>query len=109
MALTILSNKGEEQEAIMEARQEWLIDVLLAFSVPEEAFDLEDDEIRQYMQTAGIEVWYHHDGSVSVERNGKLVAEWKSPEFTLIKEGKELYYEIHVQEWALPFQMQDKE
>jgi hypothetical protein len=54
-------------------------------------------------------VWDKVSGEVDILRKGKLVAQWKQPKLKLIKEAPgKYYYEIHLNEWALPFQMQSK-
>ena len=42
------------------------------------------------------------DEEVTIETNQRLVAEWKKPKLIRIREGKEEYYKIIINEWALP-------
>jgi hypothetical protein len=110
----VLSDRGDERKIIEEEKQEWLVKVLLALGVNEGALDLEANELVQYLSMAGIEVWSNYDGSLDIFRfdgddNKKMVAQWKVPDLVLIKDTpKKWYYEIHINEWALPFQMEKR-
>ena len=103
----VLADRGEEQKVIEEEKQEWLIRVLLALGVKEEALnELQGSDLIDYLSMASIEVWSNYDGSIEVLRKDKVVAQWRVPELILIKSAPKWYYEIHLNEWALPFQMQ---
>lgn len=110
----ILADRGDQNKVIEEEKQEWLISVLLALGVRKEALDLDSHELVEYLSMAGIEVWNNHDGSLDVfrfdgEDNKKIVAQWKVPDLVLIKDTpRKWYYEIHLNEWALPFQMKNR-
>jgi len=110
----VLADRGDERKIIEEEKQEWLTNVLLALGIREEALDLEATELVDYLAMAGIEVWSNYDGSLDIfrfdgEDNKKMVAQWKVPGLTLIKDTpRKWYYEIHINEWALPFQMEKR-
>jgi hypothetical protein len=99
--MIILADRGSEQKVIEEERQEWVVEVLVAMGIPSEAFELEDNELRNYLSTTGIEVWRGFDGSINIYEDDEIVAQWKVPKLVLIKETpKKWYYEIHIDAWA---------
>ena len=106
MSSIVLANKGSEQKIIEEEKAEWVFQVLLGLGVPEEILvELSYEEIINYLDSIGIEI-FNSVEEVEIIREDKIVAQWKSPKLILIKEGpKKYYYEIHLNEWALPFQM----
>jgi hypothetical protein len=106
--MLVLADRGDEQKVIEEERQEWLIEVLLALNVPAQAFELELEEMRDYLMSADIEVWHHADGTLDIYKDDEIVAQWNEPELILIKETpKKWYYEIHINAWARPLQKLD--
>jgi len=110
----ILADRGDQNRVIAEEKREWLVNVLLALGVREEALELGSHELVKYLSMAGIEVWSNCDGSLDIYRfdgedNKKIVAQWKVPDLILIKDTpRKWYYEIHLNEWALPFQMKNR-
>ena len=103
--MIILADRGNEQKIIEEEKQEWLVEVLLAMNVPAKVFELEANDMKNYLSTAEIEVWSGADGSLSVYKNEEIVAQWKMPKLVLIKDTpKKWYYEIHTNAWARPLQ-----
>lgn len=109
MKTIVLADRYDEQRVLEEEKRDWLNRVLVALGLSEDLLD--SDNLRDHLTALGLEVWHGiADGSVDMLRNGKLVAQWKHPKFVLIKElsGK-YYYELHLNEWALPFQMRKKE
>lgn len=107
MGDVVLADKGDEQRVIAEEKEEWIYQVLMALGVAEEILvDLSNDDIVSYLTSIEIEVFDNHDDTIDILREGKLVAQWKKPRLVLVKEGfRKYYYEIHLNEWALPFQM----
>jgi hypothetical protein len=107
----ILVDKGDEQKVIAEEKEEWVYQVLLALGVAEEILvDLNNDDIVSYLTSIKVEIFDNCDGTIDIMREGKVVAQWKVPELILVKEGpRKYYYEIHINEWALPFQMSKRE
>jgi hypothetical protein len=104
---TVLCDREDANKVIEQMRIEWLHEVLPAFNVPKTIFD-EDfggNEARNMLIALDLEVWQNSDGTVDIYRKKKLVAQWKQPTMTLIKDNKGFYYEIKINEWALPFQM----
>jgi len=103
--MIVLADRGSEQEVIEEERQEWLTEVLLALGVPAKAFELEPNDIKNYLSGIEIEVWDNVDGSLDVYKSDDVVGQWKPPKLILIKETpKKWYYEIHINAWARPLQ-----
>lgn len=105
----ILCDRGDEYKVIEEEKEEWIRDVLIALGVDEKMFntDIDETDFREYLDVREIEIWKNlTSGKVEIFRKDKLVAEWKSPKLVLIKDKpNKLYYEISLNEWALPFQM----
>lgn len=111
MSQVILCNRGDEHEIIEEEKVIWIRDVLVAIGVPEDIVDDEDKmTLKHYLDAHMIDVWQNlEDGSATVHRDDKLIGEWKYPKLTLKQEGKgKWFYEIKLQEWALPFQMKER-
>lgn len=110
MSDTILADKGDEQKVISEEKAEWVFQVLLGLGVAEDILvKLSNEDIVNYLATIGIEIFNIKNESIDIFRENKLVAQWKQPKLILIKEGsRKYYYEIHLNEWALPFQMQKR-
>jgi hypothetical protein len=107
MQLKILADKGDEQKVIEEEKAEWVFEVLLALDINEQAFELNMEDLRDHLKELGIEVWNKYDGSVDIYRDEKIIAQWKVPNLVLVKDPKRWYYEIYVNNWALPLQSRD--
>ena len=120
MSNVILCNLSDANSVIEEEKLYWISEVLDALGVPEEVFDVTDiRDFRFEMEELGIEVELHFDGEVDVykkqwhqgpteEASGwlpvksdHLVAQWKEPTYVKKIEGKEVYYEIHLNEWSI--------
>lgn len=120
MSNIILCNISDAKKTIDEERLYWIFDVLEALGVPDEVFDATD--IRDYrydMEEFGIEVEVYSNGNVDVykkqwhegkseEQSGwlpaqrdHLVAQWKEPSYIRRIEGRNAYYEIHINEWSI--------
>jgi hypothetical protein len=119
MSNIILCNISDAKKTIDEERLHWIFDVLEALGVPDEVFDVAD--IRDYrynMEEFGIEVESHSNGNIDVykkqwydgpnEQSGwlpaqkeHLVAQWKEPYYVRRIEGRNAYYEIHINEWSI--------
>jgi len=106
--MIVLSDRGDEQNVIEEEKQEWLNEVLIALDVPVQAFELDIQDMRDYLISVEIEIWNNHDGTMDVYKGESVVAQWKIPKLILIKETpKRWYYEIHLDSWARPLQKLD--
>ncbi len=107
MSDIVLADKGDEQKIIAEEKEEWIYQVLMALGVPEEILiELNNNDIVGYLTSVEIEIFSNYDDTIDILREGKIVAQWKQPKLVLIKEGfNKYYYKIHINEWALPFQM----
>jgi hypothetical protein len=124
---TILVNVGDERRVIDEERQDWLRRVLVAFGADKEAISGNTMEARRHVSQLGLDVVKGHDGSidihrfelavvavpdgkgtreVAVETNRQLVAQWMPPKMVRVREASGDHYRIALQEWALPFQME---
>jgi hypothetical protein len=105
----ILANRGDEQKIIEEEKEEWIYQVLIALGIPEKILvDLDNEEVVEYIASRGIEVFTHLGiGKVEIWKDGQTIAEWREPKL-IMKKDKEYYYEIHLNEWALPFQQERK-
>lgn len=104
MSEIILVNSEDVTSTIEEERSIWVIKVLKAFGANENR--LQDDDVKEYLMGLKLELWNNlADQTVDILRDGKLVAQWKVPKLIRKKETNGYYYEIHLNEWAVPFQM----
>ena len=103
MSEIILVNTEDLTDTIEEEKSLWVNKVLVALGANKDR--LQDDDIKEYLMSIRLEVWSNlSEGTVDIYRDGKLVGQWKVPKLIRRKE-KEYYYEIHLNEWALPFQV----
>lgn len=103
MSNIILCNRGEEYKIIYEEKEEWIYQVLLKLGIKEDILvDLDNENLISYLTSLDIEIFDNVDETIEIYKNFKLVAQWKIPRLVLRKENKKLYYEIHLNEWALP-------
>lgn len=120
MSGVILCNLSDIRQLINEERQYWLFDLLDALGVPDEVYDAGSiDEYRESMDELGIEIilktsgdvdvykkqWYEEDneencGWLPVTKD-HLVGQWKEPKRIRKVDGKEVYYEVHLNEWSI--------
>jgi len=106
MSNIVLADRGEEQKIIKEEKEEWIYQVLMALGVAEDILlELNNEDLISYLTSLNIEIFDNYDDTIDIYRNGKIVAQWKEPKLILKKENKHYHYEIHLDEWALPFQM----
>lgn len=120
MAKVILCNLSDANNVVNEERMYWIFEVLEDLGVPDSVFEATDiRDFRYDMEELGIEVDLCSNGDVNVykkhwfegpteETSGwlpptdiHLVAQWKEPKYIRKKEGKEVYYEIHLNEWSI--------
>jgi len=120
MSDVILCNISDANDVITEARNEWVVSVLLELGVTEEIVFLND--IREFRYNVseglGIEVELMSSGEVKIYKkrwhNGvndnsqgwlpikkdNLVAHWKQPARIRKVDGEKVFYEIHLNEWS---------
>jgi hypothetical protein len=120
MSSIVLCNLSDAVSVIAEEREQWTLGVLASLGVSEDLVGAANiDEFREGMEQLGIEViessagkiniykkvW--HDGE-SEELSGwlpatdkNLVAQWDEPKYIKKIEGKDVYYEIHLNEWSI--------
>ena len=127
MADVILCNLSDASEVADEARDEWIVNVLLSLGVSEELVEMgfsdgkDYEEFRYSMNEAGIDVELLSNGEVNVYKkvwldghteddsgwlpptSDHLVAQWKNPERVkrISKDKSEVYYELHLREWSV--------
>lgn len=127
MADIILCDLSNAIEVTEEARDEWIIDVLLALGISEELIEMgfsdgdDYEEFKFSMNEEGIDIELLSNGEVNIykkvwidghteEGSGwlpptpdHLVAQWKNPERVrrISKDGNEVYYELHLREWSV--------
>lgn len=120
MSNVILCNLSDANAIIEEERLYWVFDVLEYVGIPEEVFDAESiDEYRESMDTYGIDVELCSNGEVYIykkewhegrneEESGwlpaddeHLIGHWKNPTRVIKVDGKDAYYEIHLNEWSI--------
>lgn len=104
----ILVNTEDVTDTIEEEREAWVERVLVALGADQNR--IKDIDSREYLMSLNLEVWNNiSNGCVDIHRDSKIVAQWKEPKLIKKKEDKnKYYYEIHLNEWALPFQMRRK-
>jgi hypothetical protein len=121
MGDTILCNLSDANQVISEARELWVQEVLLGLGVKEETLKLAKSNIQEYryqVEEMGIEVDFKN-GEVDVYKKKwhndpnpelcgwlpsekvHLVAQWKEPNKFRKVEGKDVYYEIHLNNWSM--------
>jgi hypothetical protein len=109
MSTIILADRRDEQKVISEEKEIWVYNILVALGADEDILaEIKKEDMSEYLSMLELEVWNKVSGEVDIFRKGKLVAQWKQPILKLIKKVPKYYYEIHLNEWALPFQMQSK-
>jgi hypothetical protein len=111
MSTTILCNLSDAQKVIDEERLYWISEILEALGVSDELFDATDiRDFRYGMEDIGIEVELHSNGNVDVYKKQcdwlpateeHLVAQWKEPTYIRKVEGKNVHYELHLNEWSI--------
>lgn len=106
MGTIVLADRYDEQRVLEEEKSEWLDKVLIALGIDEKL--LKSEDLRQTLMVFELEVWHNCDGSINVYRRDKLVAQWLVPKLILVKDSNKYYYEIHLNEWALPFQKRSR-
>lgn len=106
MSSIILADRCDLQNILKEEKKNWVYNVLVALGADKDIL-VSNKDMSEYLSLLEIEVWNNiGTNAVDIFRKGKLVAQWKNPKFRLIKEEKnKYYYEIQLNEWALPFQM----
>jgi hypothetical protein len=118
MSNIILCNLSDANSIIDEERLYWVFDVLDYIGIPEEVYESKTiDEFRHSMDQYGIDVELSTNGEVRIYKkewfNGKLVSDWlpatddqlighwKEPTRIIKINGREYYYEIHLNEWSI--------
>lgn len=120
MGNIILCNLSDVVQVVSEERLNWIYSVLNALNVPEEVLDFSDiRDFRYNMEELGIEIELDSNGCVNVykkvwhrgnteEDSGwlpfskdHLVGQWKEPNYVKKIDGKDVYYEIHTNEWSI--------
>lgn len=101
----VLADRCDEHRVVELEKQKWLHEVLVALGANADVLETGGMDARDHIAALELEVWENGSGEIDIERRGKRVAQWKEPKFILIKETPDKwYYEIHLNEWALPFQ-----
>lgn len=120
MADVILCNISDANIVVEEEKNYWVQDVLLSLGVPEGVIvSVHDiDEYLYQMHQYGIEVEYKTNGEVLIYKKAMykspegeeigwlnptkdhLVAQWKPPRFVRKVEGKDVFYEVHLNKWS---------
>lgn len=117
--MIILADRTDELPAVEEERQAWLQKVLVALGADKDIIKDNTIGAKNHIESLGLDVVLKRDeidifryefeeiDGRFVEKDKYLVAQWFEPKFILKTDGKDKYYEIHIDEWALPFQMQN--
>jgi hypothetical protein len=116
--MIILADKQDEMNVVDEERQIWLQKVLIALGADSEIIKDNTIGAKNHISSLGLDVVLKPDGEIdimryeyeqigeeSVEKEEYLVAQWFKPKYILKEKDNNKFYEIHIEEWALPFQM----
>jgi len=109
--MIVLADRDNVNEVIEEEKQEWVVKVLVALGVEESILEINDPmfDISDYLAGLNLEIWNNPNGTVDILRGDKVVGQWKEPSYILKKEGQgKFYYEVKINEWSLPFQMEKR-
>jgi len=122
MANVILCNISDAPKVIKEERHIWVRDVLMGLGISEEVLDSSSkdvDEYRYLMGEEGVEVEMNSNGDVNIYKmrwhegstestsdwlppsEEHLVGQWKEPTYIKKIEGKDVFYELHLNEWSI--------
>ena len=104
--MIILADRFEEGKVIEEERDMWVFNVLVALGADEDILSESDlEDLKEYLKMLDIEVEkYLGNCNVDIFKESTLVAQWKQPDLVLKKDEDGIYYEIRINEWALPLQ-----
>jgi len=116
--MIILADRQDETDAVNEERQDWLQRVLVALGADPEIIKKNTINAKNHISSLGLDVVLKSDGEidihrfeydqvedVTIEKDSYLVAQWFKPKFIVKEDDGKKFYEIHIEEWALPFQM----
>lgn len=118
MSDIILCNVSDRFEILKEKRTEWVYKVLDGLNLPEDIEKYNNyTEFRNILNIHGIFIenksggeeidiyklkWSDDDGGGWLPLNDKyLIAQWKKPKYIKRIEGKDVYYELHINEWSM--------
>ena len=122
MGAIILCNISDSEQVISEAKELWTIEILLKFGIKEEILELSRKDVqkfRYYMEDMGVEVDIKMNGEVDIykkkwhedpnpencgwlpAKKEHMIAQWKEPKKIRKVEGKEVFYEIHLDNWSM--------
>ena len=122
MGDVILCNISDANQLIIESREQWLAEILLGLGVSQEILNMAQTNIQEFrfqMEGLGVEVDLKTTGEVDVfkkiwhedaapEKCGWLptnksclVAQWREPKKIRRVEGKDVYYEIQLNNWSV--------
>jgi len=122
MSQIIQCYRSDVREIVEDERLKWIIEILIMLEVPAEVIENYDDidNYRYDMEESGVEVDYNiSNGTVTVYKKkwhdsgsedssgylapteDHIVAQWHEPERVKRIEGKEIYYELHLNEWSV--------
>jgi hypothetical protein len=117
MSSIILCNLSDANQCINEVRLEWIYAILESLGISAEIYASDLKVYREKMAEEGIEVDLVTNGDVNVykqtwhedknesgwlpSRKENLIAQWKEPARVIKVDGKETYYEIHLDEWSI--------
>lgn len=119
MSEIILCNISDVNSILKEKRKEWVYNVLEALGFPKEILYIDNVfDFRNILDEQGIFIenksndeeidiykrkWYKDkeiEGWLPIT-NKHLIAQWKKPKYIRKIEGKDVYYEIHTNEWSM--------
>jgi hypothetical protein len=117
MGEVVLCNTSDANEVLRDLRKAWVYDLLSALGI--EADDTTDQiEARGVLSGLGIRIDLRSNGEeidvYKCEWRGSedsggwlppqkkhLIAQWKRPKYVRRVDGKDLYYELHLDKWSM--------
>jgi len=119
MSGIILCNISDSNQILLEKRIEWVYNVLDLLEIPQEISRSQNIfDFRGQLNQYGIYIETKHGGEEidiykcpwygSQEEGGwlplskkYLIAQWKLPKYIRKIENKDVYYELHLNEWSM--------
>jgi len=118
----VLCNLSDAPQVIKEEKHLWIRNVLMGLGLSEEMLDNSSKDVDKYrhlMGEEGIEIETNSNGDVNIYKmqwhegttestsdwlppvKEHLVGQWKEPTYIKKIDGKDVYYELHLNEWSI--------
>jgi hypothetical protein len=119
MSDILLCDISDANQILQNKRKEWVYNILEVLEIPEEIINCADTgQLRGGLNQFGIHIetlsggeeiniyrqeWYGDQdaGGWLPPKPKHLIAQWKRPKYIRKVEGKNVYYELHLNEWSM--------